>query len=369
MRMKKIILIAAVAIAAAACSKTFETNLATEKAIGFGTWAENMTKAHDGTWANDESFTVYGTKTVPVDANEANDVTSTVFDGVEVSYATSTSAWSYTNLKYWDLSAKNYTFYAFLPTSKLGSGNVSGQFTSSAVTFEHPTGIDEDVLVATKYSRTRSSSELMPTTEVQLAFNHMASLVDIKVKKDQTIGDDAVVSVTAAKLTGIKSVGTLAVTGYDGDGKPTYTGCGWSPDATPTVAEYAASATLPFEVPAESTYKTDGTVDSTTPATPYNGLIENYLLMPQTFAADAQKFVFSYTITAPDGASAEYNNISVDLINFMTTDTNTNAGTAVGAWMPGYHYTFYVTIGAKAITFSATVNPWEEAAGYHYLVK
>jgi hypothetical protein len=91
--------------------------------------------------------------------------------------------------------------------------------------------------------------------------------------------------------------------------------------------------------------------------------------MPQTFAADAQKFEFSYTITAPDGASADYNNISVDLINFMTTDTNTNDGTAVGAWMPGYHYTFYVTIGAKAITFSATVNPWTEAAGYHYLVK
>ncbi len=350
MRMKKIIMIAAVAIAAAACSKTFDTNLATEKAIGFGTWAENLTKAYSGTWADDETFVVYGKKTT------GSNAAITVFDGVDVTYKTATTKWSYTDIKFWDVAADNYTFYAFLPKAQFESGNTNGVFTSKQVSFANPQANTEDILVASEYSRDKVGTA-MPTGEVQLAFNHAASLIDIYIKKDKSLGDDAVLTVTAASLKDILYKGTLKVNTYTAS-KPDFT---WDREAD--VKNYAAS-NLPV-ITSQTTYDANGDAASTTPVA--NELFASYILMPQTLGDD-QQLEISYKIEL-GGGEATYTK-SVKMKDFVKSDNTTNNDTKIAGWNDGVHYIYYVTIGANAITFTATVNPWDvtTSTGYHYIL-
>ena len=79
MRMKKFLIIAAAALLAAACAKTYEVKQTTPPAIGFGTWSDVMTKAPKTDFVANDEFDVFGFKwkTGPTDQ-------TTVFDGVDV---------------------------------------------------------------------------------------------------------------------------------------------------------------------------------------------------------------------------------------------------------------------------------------------
>ncbi len=369
--MKKIIMIAAVAIAAAACSKTIDTNpAASEKAIGFSSWNETMTKAHVGSnWADGETFKVYATKT------SAN--SGIVFDGQDVVYDGTATTWGYSPIKFWDITATDYTFFAFLPAGQLadeasaGQYAADGKFSSKEVSFTNPTANTEDILVASKYVREKGTNPALSTAAVNLAFNHAASLVDIKVKMDASLasmGTNVTVAVTAASLVDIRTKGTLTVKEYGSDNKPVFDGFGWTPDATPTVGNYAASATP--TVTSETTY-VNGVATSTDPAA--HDMFTNYVVMPQDLT-NGQKLVLSYTITTDDGngasQTATYTDVPVLLENFVKTDNTTNSGDKIVGWMPGVHYIYYVTIGANAITFTASVNDWatEVISGYRYIL-
>ena len=109
--MKRYITIVAVAIAALSCSKTYDVNPTSQKGIGFGTWAENLSRARtqgSSTFASGDDFAVYGSKTVTSPSS-----TTTVFDDVTVSY--NGTAWSYSPARFWDPSTDSYTFYAVSP--------------------------------------------------------------------------------------------------------------------------------------------------------------------------------------------------------------------------------------------------------------
>ncbi|MBO4634728.1 MAG: fimbrillin family protein [Bacteroidales bacterium] len=395
--MKKIMILAVAAIAMVACTKTYEVVETSQEQspIGFGTWTDVMTKSRSagtGSFTNGDKFDVYGTKTV-------SENTTTVFNGVAVSY--NGTVWSYSPVRFWDKSASNYTFYAVLPfvdsnndgandiISSAGSGNTFGQFTSTSIVFNEPTTNNQDILVASKYSRNASLPDTPITTnEVQLAFNHIASLVDIKVKKDQALENaNATVKIIKAQLDAIKNTGSFSVSGYDNSSNvPTFTGTGWTPDATPTTTTYYPSVantngtlTSELEVSSNTTYDDNGLAGTTTPDA--NALFSDYVVMPQVLGTTAsdQRLVITYSITtgtAPNADVNTYTDVAINLASFVKADNNnpnpdnkTNAGAAITSWMPGTHYTYYVTIGANAITFTATVNNWSETVnGYHYLV-
>lgn len=359
MRMKKILFIAAVALAAAACSKTFDTNpAASQKAIGFGSWSETMTKGYTNTWTNGDAFKVYGAKFLTASA-----AATSVFTGETVSY--DGSSWGYTDTKYWDLTAVKYAFYAFMPANQLETGAVDGTFTSKEITFANPTANTEDILVASEYVRERNASGQLPTTVVPISFNHMASMVDVKVKKDASLGT-ATVKIKDATLAGIVNKGTLTVTGYAAADPfaPTAT---WT--AAASTADYvstSATAASNLTVTAATTYNASGVAGTTTPDA--NSLFANYVLLPQTLNA-GQKLVISYTISADGATEAVYDNVEVDLNTFVNADNTTNAGTTIGEWVKGTHYTYYITIGANAITFNASVEDWATVNAYKYLVQ
>lgn len=367
--MKRYIFVAVAALALVACSKNFDHNKSEGQAIGFGTWSEVMTKrtqaaSGDSVWENNDQFTVSGYKT-----NNANK--TTIFDNVEVTYSTTTSKWSYTTPRYWDYAASNYVFYAVTPSkvpNPAGSGDPvaiatldpqTGRTTaaSSAITFA---GDDSDILVASEKEVTSYG------TDVNLEFNHIASLVDLKVKKDAELSA-AKVDITGISITNVGNKGTFQITGYDSSTKkPTVT---WSTPST-YAGTYdnasgvnASAITLPTDIASNSA----------------SALISNLIVLPQTFNSDAniQKIVISYTITDKNGTPdvpgddivSTYTDKEIALHLFDKVDDQQNVSAFVGGFSAGVHYTLTLTINAKLITFTASVNNWSttDATGYGYI--
>ena len=102
MRMKKLMILAAVAaIAATACTKTFEVEPTPANAIGFGSWANTLTKAEarvqgTNTFLAGDTFAVYGYK------DKTSSAPVTIFDDVVVTASGDPISWDYTNHKFWD---------------------------------------------------------------------------------------------------------------------------------------------------------------------------------------------------------------------------------------------------------------------------
>ena len=371
MRMKKLIILAAVAIAAVACSRTFDTAPAKEQAIGFGTWAETLTKArgtaNDNTaFQADDVFDVYGFKTVGSTNHvvfNGDDVTATV-DG-------STVTWDYTPHRFWDPAAASYTFFAVLPANQLATAPAeTGLFVSNDITFDDPTDFSNDILIADKkeVAGTGASAPYSYTNPVEMQFNHVASSVDLLVKQDATLGN-AEVKVTALSLLNISNKGAFTVSGYSTN-VPTVS---WDEADTPTTlgtaGVYAVPETFPITVGGKTTY--DG---STHAATGTDGtavtIFSGYVFKPQTLVAGTQKIRISYTIKVGDEDPNVYTDVEFDINKFQSTDTNDNSGTDITAWAPKTKYIYTITIGAKDIQFAATVKDWETTVndGYHYLL-
>ena len=340
--MKKYLILAlTAALAAVGCSKSFEVEPASGTAVGFSTWTNVLTKARtagSSTFVNGDDFNVYGFKTI----NAAN---TTVFNGDAVSY--DGTDWTYDNLRFWDPNASSYTFYAASPADKIASADAqTGEFTSNSIAFA---GNDNDVLVADKKVVAKADYN----NPVNLSFNHIASLVDFKVKKHAEIAA-ATVAVTSFQLNNIDNVGTFSVNDAYTSSHPVVT---WSPTARGAYSNTSgvtSVATLPDNV------GTDGS----------DFLINNLIAMPQTFRTDAniQTVTIEYSITS--GGDTVTNTATFNLKTFDNVDDKDNEDTLIGGWEGGKHYTFYITINANAIVFTASITDWVTPDnGYHYLLQ
>lgn len=379
MRMKKIMILAVTALALAACAKTYEVKEVAPPAnpIGFGTWTDVLTKAratgNDNTaFANGEAFNVYGNKTLsgtPTPVFNGDPVTATV--------SGSTVTWDYTNKRYWDPAASQYTFYAILPSGLLGEATAgqpyatTGKFNSIAtVSLDDPTAFASDILVATEkvVPGTGSAAPYSYSNPVQIEFNHIATCVDMYVKKDYTL-NNATVTVTDLSLVNINKQGSFAVSGYDATShKPTYA---WTP-ASPAVNLGTSNVyqilTGANKVVGSTTTYTDHNAGTTDPDPVTVDLFKGLVFMPQVLANNTQRLRISYTIQVGTETANTYTDVEFDLNTFKTTDTDNNSGSGIAEWVKGTHYTYYLTIGANAITFTAQVADWATATGYHYLV-
>jgi len=350
MRMKKILILAAVAaIAATACTKTFEIQPTPETPIGFGSWANVLSKARtpgSSAFAAGDNFNVYGFKTL-----SGSNVG--VFDGEEVS-TTDGTTWTYSNTRYWDPSATSYTFFAVSPKDMVASatasaGAVTGAFSSTSITFA---GNDNDVLVADK--KVVANADF--NNAVALQFNHIASLVDFKAKKHADLAD-ATVAITSFGLSNMDNTGTFSVA-------DTYASSN-HPDVTWTATAHTGAYSNTSGVVSVATLPDDiGTTG--------DFLINNLVAMPQTFRTDAniQTVSIGYTITDQAGNTSSYT-ASFNLKLFDNVDDTDNEDTIIPGWEGGKHYTFYITINSNAIVFTASINDWVTtgANGYNYLLQ
>ncbi len=393
MRMKKVLILAAVAaIAATACNKTYEVNPTPEVPIGFGSWAETLTKAISdprtagtNTFGVGDSFAVYGYKAMSDDSDP-----HTVFDddAVEMTVAGTPGTWVYSPLRFWDKNYDKYVFYAISPSSVGTAATVNpqtGDITSTSISF---TGrnVQSDVLVADKKTVLKANYGSV----VQLDFNHVASLVDFKVSKAPNL-KDATVKVTAFSIDNIENAGTLSVNDvYNGSvygSSPT----GLNPIATWSTGnatgsygpgDGATSVTLGtgLEIAENDAFTHfNGTDNGEPTAAKATYLINNLIVKPQPLTAPTNATDFTetkpqlsitYTITTGSGTSestTEYTS-KLWLSDFDILNDNAQNDTKVGSWATGKHYVFYLTLDAKPIVFGASISEWTVGTGYHYLV-
>ena len=397
MRMKKYLILAVTAaIAAVGCTKTFEVAPTPETPIGFGTWTNTLTKASHATgtgstaFADGETFDVFGKKHL-----SSGDVV--VFEGDDVEYNLTNNIWSYTTTRFWDPNADSYTFYAVLPNDKLNLSHANntgdnryaktGLFVSQDIPFNDPTSYTNDILVADQkvVTGTGSAVPYTYTNPVQMNFNHVASCVDMMVKKDAILAN-ATVTVTGLSLVNIHNSGHFTVGSYSTN-VPVVT---WDEASTPSYLDSDANDALANTYVvnvgsgvAASSYTTaySSTDNSriTTGTDDYDNagvLFSDYVFMPQDITANDQKVVMTYTIQVGSETANAYS-AEFDLLEFFQTDAKNNkntSGTAltnnINAWGAGVHYLYYITIGANAIEFTASVTNWNTTtvSGYHYLI-
>ena len=345
MRITKLLIFAAVAGMAMSCAHSFEATPTQQAEIGFGTWANTLTKVRtqgSSTFASGDDFAVYGYKYV-----ESTDTKTTVFDDVDVNY--DGSAWSYTPSRFWDQSTDSYTFYAISPTAVGTDATVNprtGAITSASITFA---GNNNDILVADKKTVAKASYG----SDVALVFNHIASLVDFKVKKHTNLGN-ATLAITSFSITNIDNSGTFAVSDAYTSTHPDVT---WT--ATTHTGDYdntegVTSVALPSNVGTSGDF-----------------LINNLVAMPQTFRTDAnvQTVCIDYTIT-DEASNVSTFSTSFNLKLFDDVDDTDNEDSIIPGWDAGKHYTFIITINANKIVFTATITDWitTGTTGYNYLV-
>ena len=372
MRMKKIMILAVAAIALAACSRTFDTHPSEGTPIGFGTWTEHMTKATSNTitnaFANGDNFAVYGYK------DKTSPAPATVFDDVVVS-TTDGSTWTYTTPRFWDSNFDSYTFFAISPATvgteadgTNGSTNVNAQtgaFVTRTITFA---GNDNDILVADKKTVEKGSVPYFNNyATVPIVFNHVAALVDFKVKKAHSLAN-ATVTLSAFQLSDIDNQGQLTVTAAYTDSHPV---ASWTdPGTARTTYDPTVDISTPITIADDTAFVPEDF--PTTPAASTD-VITNLVVMPQTFRASGgtnpQKITLTYKIAVTGSADVEYANKVIYLNQFDIEDDDYNStATNYAGWEPGKHYTFYITLDAHKIDFSATITGWTPVSGYNYLL-
>lgn len=348
--MKKAVFLATAALSLVACGKTYLDEPVAQNPIGFNTWNDVMTKAVKTEFAANDEFDVFGFKW-----NSEPSATATVFDDVDVKY--DGTSWSYSPLRFWDSNYANYTFFAAYPKDQLTTKPAqTGLFVSKELTYN---GTDEVLLVAQKKDVVKDDYG----KDVQLKFKHVGSLVDIKVKKHSDI-TAAKVEVTSIELSGIKTTGIFTVGSYDSNSNPVGT---WAPTSTTN------TAVDPFVSNTTVTLAKDNGVGTTNAA----GLLSNLVLMPQNLAkTEGPKITISYTITTGESGSEDvitFENKDIFFGEFDKSEEGesekANKDPRISAWMPGVHYTYYITINANAITFTASIDSWNEETGHYYLVK
>lgn len=358
-----IILVAAVALATVSCSKTYDTNKNAGEGmpITLRSWTNNLTRAREvgsSAFTSGDKFYVYS----------YTSGAQTPFDGTEVSF--DGTDWTYSPLRFWDRTNDYYHFYGISIDAGgdlgdiLASHNVTaGTFASKSLTWA---GNDNDILVADSVKVLKAHYG----EQVALNFRHISALFDLKVRKGAGIGDDGVVKVTSISLENIGKIGTFSVTGYDATTDSAVVSWGALTAGTYTGANGV-----------KNTVDTDiisGTTAVTTTGDQY--LINNLVVIPQDFAADAQRLKITYTITTGTGVNEQTNTFTdktYDLILFDKTDYDSNNGTnpdvqnanpRVTGWAAGVHYTYIITIDAEAIKFTANMEPWAVDGGYYYIL-
>lgn len=355
MSMKKVVILAVAALTLVACAKTYELQETAQPKIGFDTWANNLTKARTqgtSTFVDGDDFAVYGYKDKSDDS-----APNTVFNGVTVRTSDGT-AWSYDTPRFWDSNYDKYIFYAISPAAAVTGGTVNAQtgvISTAAITFA---GNDNDILVADKKQVDKGSAPYFNNyATVPLVFNHVASLVDIKVKKTTALANVSV-TVSAFELENIYKKGALSVNTYDTN-KPVAT---WSDAETGTYGP-TVDITSPIEIVKDTNF------DPATPGAPADAtsIINNLVVKPQTFIAsngtNPQQISITYKIGAEDSVTKV-----LYLADFDTVDDADQSDDKIAKWEPGKHYTFYITLDAHAINFSATITDWTAVSGYNYLV-
>lgn len=316
--MKRLVMCGVVALALAGCTQSEVLNISSDRAIGFDAYTGKGTRTvNDITGGGSTTFNkfiVYGSYSI------SEDQETVVFNGVEVSYTTSssgTSSWTYANEQYWQNG--NYKFAAYSD----GNGALSGGPTAS---YSHKNGLQiqnyvvgtKDLIFATQTASVTDKAEY--SNPVDLTFSHLLSKV--KFTFTNTFADNLKVEVSDLQIDNSYTQGN-------------YSGTAWtdlSANTTPIIYD-------------DKDVNADGYIP------------EECYVLPQS----TNELTASFTVTVKDELGAEV--MSKKFTGVLLNVTN------VSAWQNGYAYNYTAELtpavinpDAKPIQFTATADTWKKNA-------
>lgn len=390
--MKRLLIIASLAILAMSCEKTIVSN-GVRTPIGFSTEVGKQTRAvvQNATYPTDQPFAVYAYGHQVIGNNDA---TTKIMDNVEVGYTAAVNnnpeKWSATgNTKYYWPNDPRTTinFYAYSPAlvtpptatanhQKLNgtiahreTADNSGPAGLSLTGYTHSNMyvdfmVARPVKEATYQDQDGVSGQAQSLSAVPTSFNHQMTQVVFNVKTGEAYSG-ITFTVTDITLNNIKdkanySHTTLTPSYADQNVNQTtsFTQGVWSNQEVTTGANDAKGTfnIFPAEkyvsgqvengapgIDANEAAKvvTDQTVLATTPVT----------MIPQDLVTAVQSFTITYTISGT-GVATETVVKTVDLYSANHT-----------SWGVNQKVTYNVTIGLNEILFNPTVVGWEETSG------
>lgn len=303
--------LAGVAAILSSCTKTETVEIPDSRAINFsGAYIGNAveTRAQDNadiTTDNIENFIVYGWY------DETGDNTNTAFDGVTVRKS-SDGNWTYTDPRYW-INGMIYNFAAYSPALPQDAA-AQADPTNSAISFTGFVSDKEnqnDLIFAQVKAPTAGN-------KVKFSFTHALSKVHFTFENG--IGDVKLV------------IEDIAFHGVKSKGNYTYTNgaMSWGTSASEPIAE--GDAFTSADITLTSTESTEVTGD--------------FLVIPQSVAADEITISFGITVYEP-------NDDTTPLIEKKTLSAKLPAYS--GGWLPATCYNY--TINIETSDVDDPVNP------------
>lgn len=388
--MKRLFILSAAVAALASCSNSeviTEVNepQVPDKAIAFETFSSNATRAEnsdeeqkDGLENHHSNFSVWGYKDVA-----GSDVK--VFDRQTVSY--SSSAWTYSPIRFWDKGANSYKFYACAPKDEDNSNHVftlneksqstnesyaeAYYFTTGTVTLQAET-LDKTTY-SEEYKNSASSPALQNTdymiaskceynnvataasSSVQLDFNHILSRLNITVQKASKQDGDAFKTATVSLEE--LSVHNMILSGS------------FDESTEITSGTLVGGTTIRWNTSSQNATSTSYTANTLTVEENPQYVLQS-LVIPQTVAYEEVKLDGTVNNSAIGNSNKPYIYIKY---NIKSGDTDTgetfvryiNLAQAFGsnsdeiAFNEGWQNTLHITIDADVISFKPEVYKWD----------
>ena len=289
-----------------------------------------------------------------------NSTDTKVFNGIQVTYdeddqTHSSSNWVYSPLKYWDMSASNYKFYAVAPyTSKFAIDDNTRIITCTGVDATQilsdnngaskvTTSTAEDYLVAEKVDKAPKGNAA--DDDVSFTFSHILSKLIVKVKTSDNFNNSGN-SYPQIKLTSL----SVKIQGMC----PNYT-----QNTTGAVSANDKWNGSAAGVTTLSCFVADGTTVTDKLLTNAASEVASYLVAPTATATDqaaAATFTGASAYTASVEYDIYYSSTEGDKEHFVATD---KAISTLTSFVQNTSNTLTVTIDPKAIYFDVTsVTDW-----------
>lgn len=317
--MKKLFIMgwAAMGLALTACNSDETVEMAKGNAIGFKTFVNNSTRAgYDVDTENLDAFKVWGLM------NKGNQ-TGTPFVAKEVTKAN--GAWSYAPPVYWE-KGYAYSFVALAPNDAYTFTAPTVINTWGSLTFENGAGETDLIYAASKQATITGDGCPAP---VNLTFNHMLSRV--RFQFENGMADDSKLTVSNVKITDAYTSGTATLAEQ-------LANISWDPAQATGTLEFGNAAEMEKDAKKETAHK---------------------YMIPAI-----KTYKLSFTVTRVHHGVTDTYNHNVDLQELT--------------FEPGKSYQLTAKFTAENINpdeelcpikFTATVNPWVDAADNAFNLK
>lgn len=347
----------------ASCTQNEVVEMPATRAIGFGTYVGNTSRAvsettdkflQNNTETGGKGFYVFGsymdgTDLVPVFDGKSSQ-SHVTFDRV---------AWGYEPINYW-LFDKTYKFAAYGPAAALNKGEASFNYLNNALTiknFSSEGKLDLVVAEADKEGYTVATpAEGVDANVSTVQFKFFHALSKVRFTFVNGWRNHVRLIVSNVKISGVKNTGTLTTSGSLADAA---VGNGISWALGTDTKEYTWADTFESNVFTQNS-NFDYTENETTgdiTATP-NARYE-YFLMPQDIPADAIELTLTCKVINSAGQGPDLGNGTNE-----ATVTITIPNDQVSKWEAGKAYNYTLTLDGKffgllPIQFdNITVNDW-----------